>query len=66
MMEIPQTLKLGHGAFVELDRNVTDDWEINANNRVVARGQILVGDHMLAVSLTSLVKVASIDTGDTT
>jgi|TARA_B110000093_G_scaffold143314_1_gene154654 flagellar motor switch protein FliN/FliY len=63
MMEISQVLKLGRGAFVELDHNFADDIDTNANNRVVTRGQVLVNDDILAVSLTSLVKLAPVDTG---
>ena len=63
MMEISQVLKLGRGTFVELDHNFADDIDTNANNRVVTRGQVLVNDDILAVSLTSLVKLATVDTG---
>ena len=63
MMETSQVLKLGRGAFVELDHNFSDDIDTNANNRVVTRGQVLVSDDILAVSLTSLVKLAPVDTG---
>jgi len=63
MMEISQVLKLGRGPFVELDHNFADDIDTNANNRVVTRGQVLVNDDILAVSLTSLVKLAPVDTG---
>ena len=63
MMKISQVLKPGRGAFVELDHNFADDIDTNANNRVVTRGQAEVNDDIWAVSLTSFVKLASVDTG---
>ncbi len=63
MMKISQVLKPGRGAFVELDHNFAGGIDINVNNRVVTRGQAEVNDDIWAVSLTSFVKLASVDTG---
>jgi flagellar motor switch protein FliN/FliY len=56
MMPISQILKLGRGAVVELDRRVGENIELRANNQLIARGDIVVLDEMLGVSLTEIVK----------
>ncbi len=55
MMAISQILKLGRGAVVELNRTVTEDIEIHANNRMVAHGEVVVIEDRLGVSLTDIV-----------
>ncbi len=61
LMEVSQVLKLGRGAVVELNRFVGEDIEIKANNRVVAKGEVIVVEDRLGVSLTSLVVLAGVD-----
>ena len=56
MMPISQILKLGRGAVVELDRRVGEDIELHANNQLVARGEIIVVDDQLGVTVTEIVK----------
>lgn len=56
MMPISQILKLGRGAVVELDRRVGENIELRANNLLIARGDIVVLDEMLGVSLSEIVK----------
>ncbi len=56
MMPISQILKLGRGAVVELDRRVGEDIELHANNQLVARGEIVVLDDQLGVTVTDIVK----------
>ena len=41
-MEVQQLLKLGRGAVVELDRKVGEAIDIYVNNRLVARGEVVV------------------------
>ena len=41
-MPVSQLLRLGRGAVVELDRKVGEPVEIYVNNRLVARGEVLV------------------------
>ncbi|MBN9529421.1 MAG: FliM/FliN family flagellar motor switch protein [Alphaproteobacteria bacterium] len=51
-MSINQVLKVGRGAIIELDATLDDDAWIYANNRLIARGEIvIVGEHV-AVSIT--------------
>jgi len=56
MMEISQVLKLGRGAVVELDRRIGEDIELNANNELIARGEIIVMEDKLGVTITDVVK----------
>ncbi len=53
-MAISQVLKLGRGAVVELDRHVGEDVEVFANNRVVARAEVVVVEDRLGVTITDV------------
>ena len=56
-MQVSQLLKLGRGAVVELDRKLGEAVDIYVNNRLVARGEIvMVGDSRLGVTMTEIVK----------
>jgi len=55
-MQVSELLKLGRGAVVELDRKVGEAIDIYVNNRLVARGEIVVVDERLGVTLTEIVK----------
>ena len=41
-MQVSQLLRLGRGAVVELDRKVGEAIDIYVNNRLVARGEVVV------------------------
>ena len=55
-MQVSQLLKLGRGAVVELDRKVGEAIDIYINNRLVARGEVVVVDERLGVTMTEIVK----------
>lgn len=55
-MPVSQLLRLGRGAVVELDRKVGEPVEIYVNNRLVARGEVLVVDEHLGITMTEIVK----------
>jgi flagellar motor switch protein FliN/FliY len=55
-LQVSQLLKLGRGAVVELDRKVDEEIEIHANNRLVARGEVMVINDRLAVTMTDIIK----------
>ena len=57
VMPISQILKLGRGAVVELNRDVGEDIEIHANNRLVATGEVIVVEDRLGVNINSIVRV---------
>ena len=56
-MEVSQLLKLGTGAVVELDRKVGEAIDIYVNNRLVARGEVVVIDDRLGVTMTEIIKL---------
>ncbi|MCC2662527.1 MAG: fliN [Geminicoccaceae bacterium] len=47
-MPVSQLLRLGRGAVVELDRKVGESIDILVNNRLVARGEVVIVDDRLA------------------
>ncbi len=55
-MEVNQLLKLGRGAVVELDRKVGEAIDIYVNNRLVARGEVVVLEDRLGVTMTEIFK----------
>ncbi len=50
-MPIHQLLKMGRGAVIELDATVDSDVGIFANNRLIARGDVMVVGENIAVSI---------------
>ncbi|WPZ34190.1 flagellar motor switch protein FliN [Thalassobaculum sp. OXR-137] len=55
-MQVSQLLKLGRGAVVELDRKVGEAIDIYVNNRLVARGEVVIVDERLGVTMTEIIK----------
>ncbi|PKQ08736.1 MAG: flagellar motor switch protein FliN [Alphaproteobacteria bacterium HGW-Alphaproteobacteria-12] len=55
-IEVSNLLKLGRGAIVELDRKVGEAIDIYVNERLVARGEVVVVDDRLGVTMTEIVK----------
>src|SRR6476659_2301811 len=56
-MQVSQLLKLGRGAVVELDRKLGEAVDIYVNNRLVARGEVvMVDDNRLGVTMPEIVK----------
>ena len=55
-MQVSQLLKLSRGAVVELDRKVGEAIDIYVNNRLVARGEVVVVDDKLGVTMTEIIK----------
>ncbi len=55
-MQVSQLLKLGRGAVVELDRKVGEAIDIYVNNRLIARGEVVVVDERLGVTMTEIIK----------
>ena len=55
-MYINQLLKLGRGAVVELDRKVGDAVDVYVNDRLVARGEVVIVDDKLGITMTEIVK----------
>jgi flagellar motor switch protein FliN/FliY len=55
-MEVGDLLKLGPGAVLELDRKVGEAIDIYVNNRLVARGEVVLVEEKLGVTMTEIVK----------
>lgn len=55
-MPVNQLLRLGRGAVVELDRKVGEPIDIYVNNRLVARGEVLIVDDHLGITMTEIIK----------
>jgi len=55
-MEVGQLLKLGPGAVLELDRKVGESIDIYVNNRLVARGEVVLVEEKLGVTMTEIIK----------
>jgi flagellar motor switch protein FliN/FliY len=55
-MSVAQLLKLTAGSVLELDRRVGEAIDIYVNNRLVARGEVVVVDERLGVTMTEIIK----------
>jgi flagellar motor switch protein FliN/FliY len=55
-MSVAQLLKLTQGSVLELDRKVGEAIDIYVNNRLVARGEVVVVDERLGVTMTEIIK----------
>jgi len=55
-MEINDLLKLGPGTVLELDRKVGEAIDIYVNNRLVARGEVILVEDKLGVTMTEIIK----------
>lgn len=55
-MQVNQLLKLGRGAVVELDKKVGEPIDIYVNNRLVARGEVVVVEDRIGVTMTEIIK----------
>ena len=55
-LSVAQLLKLGPGTVLELDRKVGEAIDIYVNNRLVARGEVVVVDERLGVTMTEIIK----------
>ena len=55
-MEVGELLRLGPGTVLELDRKVGEAIDIYVNNRLVARGEVVIVDERLGVTMTEIIK----------
>ena len=58
-MEVSQLLKLGKGTIVELDRKVGEAIDIYVNDRLVARGEVVLVEDRLGITMTEIIKAGS-------
>lgn len=55
-VEVASLLRLNRGSVIELDRKVGEPIDIYVNNRLVARGEVVVVDERLGVTMTEIIK----------
>jgi flagellar motor switch protein FliN/FliY len=55
-MQVSQLLKLGRGAVIELDKKVGEPIDIFVNNRLVARGEVVVVEDRIGITMTEIIK----------
>ncbi len=54
-MAIHQLLKMGRGAVIELDTTVNDPAAIYANDQLIARGEVMVVEDHIGITITETV-----------
>src|SRR5689334_16567725 len=54
-MDVGELLKLGPGTVLELDRRVGEAIDIYVNNRLVARGEVVLVEDKLGVTMTEII-----------
>jgi flagellar motor switch protein FliN/FliY len=57
-MPVANLLKMDIGTVIELDRQVGEAVEIYVNERLVARGEIVLVESRLGVTMTEIIKAA--------
>ena len=55
-MEVGELLRMGPGAVLELDRKVGEAIDIFVNDRLVARGEVVLVEDKLGVTMTEIIK----------
>ncbi len=55
-MPVGDLLKLGPGSVLELDRKVGEAIDIYVNNRLVARGEVVLVEEKIGVTMTEIIK----------
>lgn len=56
VMKVNQLVKLTRGSVVELDRKVGESVDVFVNDRLVAKGEIVLIENKIGVTLTEIVK----------
>jgi len=55
-MDVSELLKLEEGNVLELDRKVGEAIDIFVNNRLIARGEVVLVEDRLGITMTEIVK----------
>ena len=56
-LQVSKLLQLGPGAVLELDRKVGEAVDIFVNNRLVARGEVVLVEEKLGITMTEIIKI---------
>lgn len=54
-MPVSKLLKLSRGSVVRLDRKVGEPVDVMANNRLIARGEIVIVENKIGVTMTEII-----------
>ena len=54
-MPLNSILKLGRGAVIELERTVGEPIDVFVNNKIVAKGEIVIVEEKIGVTLTEVI-----------
>ena len=57
-LQINQLLKMGRGAVIELESREDDNVWVYANNRLIARGEVVISGDRIAVSITDTIDIS--------
>ncbi len=55
-IKVDDLLKMGKGAIIELDRKIGEPVELYVNERCVAKGEIVVVDNKIGITMTEIIK----------
>ncbi len=55
-MRVSQLLKLGRGAVVELNRKVGEAIDVYVNEKLVARGEVIIVEDRIGITMTEIIK----------
>lgn len=55
-IDVAQLKSLGDGAVIELDRKVGEPIDLYVNDRLIARGELVLVDGVLGVTMTEIVR----------
>lgn len=58
-MPVGDLLRIGPGSILELDRKVGEAIDILVNDRLVARGEVVLVDDRLGVTMTEIIRSAA-------
>ena len=54
-MLVNDLIQLGQGSIIELDKRVGDPLEIYINNKLIARGEVVVADEKFGIRVTDII-----------
>ena len=55
-IKVEDLLKMGNGAVIELNRKVGENVEVFVNERCVAKGEIVIVDEKIGITMTEIIK----------
>lgn len=55
-MKVSDLMAMGKGTILELDRKVGESIDIFVNNRLIARGEVVLVENQLGITMTEIIK----------